>query len=84
MFARADKISLQDYEFQSLEVPKFLKFCGIGKKLEEIFFIWNVQLLYERGKSMFRFGCFSGFVSKTSVNETDGNNEWFCLCLCEC
>ena len=33
---------------------------------------------------MFRFGCFSGFVSKTTVNETDGNNELLCLCLCEC
>lgn len=37
VFARAEKISLQDYEFQSLEVPKFLNFCGIDKQLEEIF-----------------------------------------------
>ena len=75
---------MQDYEFQSLEVPKFLKFCGIGKQLEEIFLYGTYSFYMNAEKVCSASVAFLFFVSKTTVNETDGNNELFCLCLCEC
>ena len=49
-----------------------------------LFPLYMLQHLFERGKSVFLFGYYSGLVSKTTLNETDKiiTNCFVCVCVC--
>ena len=60
------------------------RFGSLPTRRRLLFPLYMLRHLFERGKSVFLFGYYSGLVSKTTLNETDKiiTNCFACVCVC--